>query len=846
MANAPNPKDVRKLNDLYQERIDNLKGINNEQERSKVVAQQIANLQSAINEHEKEILAGKKKSVKHVESLQVELKKVVDREKEINTQLDKGVKNRQKALDLTTFLGQQLKLGWKYLQEQDKIIKSTTLNLGMSGAKAVAMRDAFNQSAGYVATLGGSIADIQGIMQGYADETGRAHVMSAEMVKDIADIGKGTGLGIEQATKLGAQFEIMGIDARATSKFVQGVVDTSERMGVNTTKVLKKVNDNFKKLNTYTFQQGVKGFSEMAMYAEKFKIDISDALNAADVARSLEGAIDLAAQLQVMGGEFAKTDPFEMLFLARNDPAKFTEKIADMTKGLVTFRKMADGSFQKFISPADRDRIAAVAKSMGMEASALTEITLRQAEIQKMRQQMGGLGLSGEQKEAIEGAAKYNTETGKFQVSLGGTMMNIRELTSEQAEKFKIEQVLLEDRAKQALTFDETFQATINSLKTALLPLLTTINGVLSKITPVTDSLGEISGNKGGLWKAASLLVIGAGSLKLAAYALSKAGGNFVATGNIFKGVGGKQAAGGIRGFLNSGGPAAKGVMGGSQALGAGKDAGLAAAGKGKQMLGAGAGFGVAMAGAGAGVMMAAKGIGQLADAMSKLTTEQAESLASIVKSLSWFMAGAAIAAVGIMALGTVAGATAVPLLAFGGAILMIGGGIGIAAAGIGLMGEGLSKLVENSKGAGDDMLKVAGGIGLIATSMGLATLGLPGALGMSLAVRSIAKHGDGLVKVGAAFKEINTVMSGSRDDFIAVEKAVSSISNMNTKGGGMLADLANLLKKPLEVKFGKNSELTLKNDITLEIDKTVFMHKIYDPVIAVQMNDSLRSGKGN
>ena len=48
-----------------------------------------------------------------------------------------------------------------------------------------------------------------------------------------------------------------------------------------------------------------------------------------------------------MGGEFAKTDPFEILFLSRNDPAKMQEKLADMTKGLVSFRKMSDGTFEK-------------------------------------------------------------------------------------------------------------------------------------------------------------------------------------------------------------------------------------------------------------------------------------------------------------------------------------------------------------------------------------------------------------------------------------------------------------------------------------------------------------------
>ena len=98
-------------------------------------------------------------------------------------------------------------------------------------------------------------------MEGYADETGRARVLSSQMAEDILAVGKGTGLGVEQAAKLGAQFELMGFDARKTIDYVQGIVDTSERMGVNTTKVLKNLNDNFKRLNTYSFRSGSKGIA---------------------------------------------------------------------------------------------------------------------------------------------------------------------------------------------------------------------------------------------------------------------------------------------------------------------------------------------------------------------------------------------------------------------------------------------------------------------------------------------------------------------------------------------------------------------------------------------------------
>ena len=835
---APNPKDVKAYNELLREQSSNLSGINKLEADRRILAQQINEIQKAITEHGKEFLDGNTQSEAAIRALNAQLDEVNAEEQKINKQLERQVKTRKIGNDLVRTLNTQLKLGWKYLQDQDKIIKSTNLNLGMSGVKAAEMRDSFNKSAGYVARLGGNLADVATVMQGYADETGRAHVLSAEMVQNITDIGKGTGLGIEQATRLGAQFELMGVDTKKTMDYVQGVVDTSERMGVNTTKVLKVVNDNFKRLNTYTFQQGVKGFAQMAMYAEKFKIDINQALNAADVARSLEGAIDLAAQLQIMGGEFAKTDPFEMLFLARNDPAKFTEKIADMTKGLVSFRKMADGTFEKFISPADRDRLAAVAKSMGMEASALTEITERQAEIQKMRQEMGGMGLTGEQKEAIEGAGKYNSETGKFQVKLAGTMVNIRDLTKDQAKAFEIESVALKKRAEEAMTFEDTFKATIEVLKTTLLPLLDKINTVLlPKLGKLADRFLKFA--EQGTWgiiKAAGMLMLPAMIFKTASTviggALAKGGGA------VLSKIGGGGAKSLSEAVSSQG--SKSGLFEQRKGIGMGK----AAAGKGKQMMGAGAGFGVAMAGAGAGIMLAAKGISQLADSMSKLTSEQAESLASIVKSLSWFMAGAALAAVGIMALGTVAGATAGPLLAFGAAVLMVGAGIGLATAGIGYMATGLAKLSDSEGNAGAKLMSVAGGIGAITIAM--AAGGLVSLMAFNAGLKRINKNSEGLEKIGAAFASIHAVLSGSKDDFIAVENAVKSIGSANVKGGGYFAELSNLLKKPLQVEFANNGKVSMTNDITLNLDGQRFMNNAYDVNNAVQKHESLKHGKGS
>jgi hypothetical protein len=756
------------------------------------------------------------------------LKKLSKQQKEINEQLQKEIKTRQKIVDLANSLASALKQTWTFLQSQDKIIKSTILNLGMSGIKADMMRNSFEESAGFVARLGGSLEDVQGIMEGFADETGRARVLSSDMVKDIEMIGKGTGLGIEQATKLGAQFELMGIDAKSAMDYVQGVVDTSERMGVNTTKVLKNINDNFKRLQGYTFQQGVKGFAQMAEYAEKFKISIDAALNAADIGRTLEGAINMGAQLQVMGGNFAKMNPFDILYNSRNNPEQFQKDIATMTKGIATLRKNTDGTFQKFISPADMDRLTQVGKALGISADEMKTIALRQLDINTMADKLQGMGLTEREKELIQGAAIFNTKSGKYQVMLAGQMQDINSLTRGQAESFVKQTVSLEERAKQAQTFDEVFKATINELKAALLPILNKVNVVLKHVASIADWIGDFTKGAGGWWKAAGLLIIAGGLWKIASNSISNAVKSFIQSGigGKIKNFGsfGKSAAPTMAETV-SGGGVNKGISGGAAA-------------------GIGAGIGMAALGVGAGIGVAAVGISKLADSMSKLTPEKAKILKDIVKSLGWVVGISATLAAGIIAIGMSATISAPGLLALGGTFLMIGAGIGIAAAGIGFMAIGLAKLVESSKGAGPAMLEVGAGIAAISLAMMGFTFGALGFLTFAATMHSIAKNADAMSKVGDAFKQISTVMHGSKDDFIAVQNAVESISKMNTKGGGMLADLATLLKSPLKVEFANGGQVILKNDVTLDIDGNKFMHKVYNTVVAIDKQQALKQGK--
>jgi len=771
--------------------------------------------------------------------------KLIDVQKVLNNELDNEYKRRKDIISSLKHSFDLLVSGYKYLQQQDKIIKNTILNLGMSGNKAELMRGSFERSAMFVARLGGNLEVIQTMMTGFADETGRSRALTSDMVKDITVIGKGTGLGIEQATKLSAQFEAIGINTKGALDYVQGVVDTSERMGVNTTKVLKNITDNFKKLQTFHFQQGVRGFREMAEYAEKFKVDISDALNSAEIARTLEGAIGMVANLQVMGGEFAKLDMFETLYFARNDPAKLQAKIGEMTKGIVTLRKNSDGTFEKFISPADRDRLAAAGKALGITTDKMTEMALRAFDIGKMSQELSGMGLTNEQKQLIEGAAFFNQQTGKFQVQLGEDMKNISELTIQQAKSFAQEQKLLKDRAKEAMTFDETFKATIEMLKAGLLPLLNNINKALLWISKYSDKLFEGKG----IVIAATTLFAGAKLFFLSSKLLNRAFDNYISYNKLsFRNLAATNSGGlsslssksvGIGDSLTpTTGKGSSGLADMRRGIGAGAEA----KGIGMKRLGTGAGIGAAALGIGGGVALAAVGISKLADSMSKLDEKQLSVLKGIAMTLAISFPAAALG----IAIAGAAGYLAAPgLYALSVAALGIGAAVGIAAVGIGIMAKGIGEMIEKSKGAGDAMLSV--GLGVRALS--LAMMGFTaGALGLgvfALTMKTIAKHADAVEKVGNAFGNIKAVMSGTKEDFEAVESAVKLISSVNTNKGSVFAELAALLKTPLKVEFEKNT-IPIQTDVTLEVDGEKLMNKSFTNRIAVQKSNDAKLGKVN
>jgi hypothetical protein len=717
----------------------------------------------------------------------------------------------QGALATTMKLGGALVNLLASMGGMDKPMREAVLNLGAGADKASAMKDAFYAATPAAIQLGGSMGDLRDIQGEYVDASSRAIALSSQELINVEKIAKGTNLGAAGAGKLAGQFATMGKDIGQTTEFVQGIVDSSERMGINSNKVIKTLSQNFSKLNTFAFKNGVDGMKKLSLYAEKYKVDMGAILNTAqDFGHSLDKTVEATATLNTLGGEFAKTDAFEMFNLSRNDPAKFTKKINEMTKGMASLVKTADG-FEMQVTPNDLDRLKVASDALGIPFKNMVEQAKQFGHYQKMNNVLINKGFSDKQIDAIHSMAKLDGKSGIYKV-LG---KNIADLSDAEATSLIAQQTTLEDRAKAAQTFDEQWQNTINSLKSTLLPLLDGANMLLDLVSPLVKGFGE-----GIQW----LMKINPDITKWASA--------FLGGALILSKIGvGKLVSKMVGGGITKAATAA--ATGGGGAAGGAGGGGLSALGK-------GAGVGLAAVGIGEGINLAAQGVGKLADAFSKLDPKQLDALNTTLKTMGLIFAGFAAGLTIVAFAGT---AAAIPLLAFGAAALGIGAGISLAATGIGNMATSFGQLLTVADPS--KVFQLATGIGALSLAMtslaGGGLVGLIGGGGALAMILAIASQANSITKVGDAFKNIGVVMNGSAEQFERVEAAITNIANAKINSNGIFADLKEILSKPLKVEF-KDKNVSMNVNMTLEMDSTVIAKKIAKKIIVI--HSDLKNGK--
>ena len=364
------------------------------------------------------------------------------------------------------------------LFEMDKAIKQSSLSMGLLSTQSNMFRQDIKDASKSTLEIGVGIEELSKIQAKYSEEIGRTVMLNEDGLKAISQIAVVTGLGAEGAAQMAAHMEQQGFSAERTAEFINQTMNDASKMGINASKVVKNIQSNIKLLNKYNFKGGVNGLKKMAETVTKLGVDMNFATGMADKLFDIDGAVDMAAQLQVLGGAWSKlADPFHLMYMARNDMAGLTEELGKAAESSVDF---TGGEFK--ISAMEMHRLRKIAEQTSTTYEELAEAGKNARKQTEIRKQMS-FNVDDETREFLANTAKF-TEKGDAYIEIKGEKKMLKTLSEADRTFLKTqleEKKNLEERAKEARSFDEVLNNTINLFKSSLLPFVETLSDKLIK-----------------------------------------------------------------------------------------------------------------------------------------------------------------------------------------------------------------------------------------------------------------------------------------------------------------------------------------------------------------------------
>ena len=366
------------------------------------------------------------------------------------------------------------------LFEMDKAIKMSALQMGLLGKEGAQFSETMQRVVTNNAELGLGVKEMAELQSNFNDALGRTVMLSDKGLAAMGQMSIATGLGADGVAQLAEGFDEVGLSVESTAEYIQKSMNSSHKMGVNASKVVKTIQGNIKMLNKYNFKEGVKGLDDMAKLVTKLGIKMDFAAGMADKLWDIEGAVDMSAQLQVMGGEWAKmADPFHLMYMARNDMKGLTEEITKASAASMHLAK--DGSIE--MSSMEMSRLKNIAKETGLEYDDLIKGGKELYKQNKVKQQIG-FDVKPEMQEFIANTAQLD-KNGKAVIMIKGDNKLVSQLDASDKTylKTKVEESkTLADRIAASKNFDDDMQNIIMQVKTYMLPIIDGINDTLGPI----------------------------------------------------------------------------------------------------------------------------------------------------------------------------------------------------------------------------------------------------------------------------------------------------------------------------------------------------------------------------
>ena len=330
-----------------------------------------------------------------------------------NVEIKKSEETLTNVLALTKLVWGEIKSGGnKWIEIDDKLSK-VGRTIGLSTQQIRGYQKNVLENYGSMAQkLGMTFEELFKFQEQYSKNTGRAVVLTNQQTMALASVSKMVG---ETATEeMVKNMDDFGASTQTATSYLALNMARARSQGLDAQKASETFAKNVKLASKYTFREGVNGISKMTLLSQKLKFNMDSIANAAEKFQTVEGAIETAAKLQMLGGSFTMqfANPLEAMNMSLMDFEGFTDKIIDSFSNLAYFDRQTG---QVNMSPIDKQRMKHAANELGLSYEDVWNIASQKAKIGDIQRQLryntDYNSFSEEEKSFIESKAQYNATT---------------------------------------------------------------------------------------------------------------------------------------------------------------------------------------------------------------------------------------------------------------------------------------------------------------------------------------------------------------------------------------------------------------------------------------------------
>ena len=353
--------------------------------------------------------------------------------------------NTKKALSFKNIAGNLLSSAIdgvnQYYSEQTALLERINQRTGLTGQLSRDFREEISKAQPRLLQLGISFDELSDSAARLVEQSGRFNLINQQTFERAGLVAKAYVGTLQDLVSMYPEFEKVGIGAADAQEKIADAGKRSLELGLRSQTVTTELGKNLGKLNEYGFRNGVRGLEEMVRKTVEFRMNMDNVYQIAEKVFDPDKAIELSANLQVLGGAIGDfNDPLKLMYMATNNVEGLQDALIGAAGGLATYNA-EQGRFE--ITGVNLRRAKAMATELGMSLGDLSKSAIAAAERASASGELlaQGLKLDDDQQRFITNLAQMKggkmmieLQSEKLQNMFGKSEVALQDLDQNQAE----------------------------------------------------------------------------------------------------------------------------------------------------------------------------------------------------------------------------------------------------------------------------------------------------------------------------------------------------------------------------------------------------------------------------